>query len=202
MKISNKGLDLIKHFESFKASPYKCVAGVDTIGYGSTKYENGRKVTLKDKPITEARATKLLLNTVIIYEAVVLKEFKGVGLTQDMFDGLVSFAYNTGSFKFNRGRSTYTFASYIKAPIPKDEPWDFYKKDVVDFMMKVSKYYDRKTSSYKTANGLRRRRMSELILMYTGELVYYAKGNWDADKKSNDYERDTGYKVYKELGLL
>ena len=196
MKISSKGLDLIKHFESFKASPYKCVAGVDTIGYGSTKYENGRKVTLKDKPITEARATKLLLNTVIIYEAVVLKEFKGVGLSQDMFDGLVSFAYNTGSFRFNRGRSTYTFASYIKSDAIK------FKKDVVDFMMKVSKYYDRKTSSYKTANGLRRRRMSELILMYTGELVYYANGNWDADKKSNDYERDTGYKAYKELGLL
>lgn len=190
MKISKKGLDLIKHFESFRSKPYKCSAGVPTIGYGSTKYENGRKVTLSDKPITEERATKLLLNTVTTYENVVLKEFKGVELTQDMFDGLVSFAYNTGGFKYNHGKSTYTFASYIKSDYIK------FKKDVCDFMMQVSKYYDRESKSYKTANGLRRRRMSEIILMYTGSLVF------EPSERVGSYEADTGKEAYKQLGLL
>lgn len=190
MKVSKKGLDLIKHFESFEAEPYECSASVPTIGYGSTKYENGRKVKLTDKPITEARATKLLLNTVVIYEAVVLKEFKGVSLTQCMFDGLVSFAYNTGGFKYNSGKSTYTFASYIKSDAIK------FKKDVCDFMMSVCKYYSRKTHNYEIANGLRRRRMSELILMYTGQLVY------NPSEKVGSYEADTGKEAYKQLGLL
>jgi lysozyme len=198
MEISAKGLELIKHFESLKLKPYLCSASVPTIGYGSTKYEDGRKVKMTDKAITKERAERLLLNTVVVYEAVVKKEFKGVGLTQEMYDGLVSFAYNTGGFKYNHGKSTYTFASYIKSDMDDYK----FKKDVVDFMMSVSKYYDVNSKSYKTASGLRRRRMSELILMYTGQLVYYANGSWDADKVSTNYAKDTGRKVYQMLGLL
>ena len=196
MQILKKGIELIKHFESFRAKPYLCSASVATIGYGSTKYTNGRKVTLQDKPISEKQATALLMETVKTYEEVVNREFKGIELSQDMFDGLVSFAYNTGGFKYNHGKSTYTFASYIKS-----EAYT-YKQDVCNFMMSVSKYYDRESKSYKTANGLRRRRMSEIILMYTGELVYYANGSWDGDKASKNYEADTGRKAYEMLGLL
>jgi len=195
MKISNKGIELIKHFESLKLEPYKCSAGIPTIGWGSTKYENGRKVSMNDKPISEKKAHDLFMRTLPAYEKVVLSEFKGTELTQDMFDSLVSFAYNTGSFKFNRGRSTYTFASYLKADAIK------FKKDVCNFMMSVSKYYDQESKSYKTAKGLRRRRMSEVILMYTGELVFYANGSWNADKVSVNYERDTGVTAYTKLGL-
>ena len=37
MKISNNGLELIKHFEGCVLTAYKCPAGVWTIGYGHTK---------------------------------------------------------------------------------------------------------------------------------------------------------------------
>ncbi len=37
MKISNNGLQLIKHFEGLVLKAYKCPAGVWTIGYGHTK---------------------------------------------------------------------------------------------------------------------------------------------------------------------
>ena len=46
------GIDLIKKFEGFKAKPYKCPAGVNTIGYGSTFYPDGSKVKLTDPEIT------------------------------------------------------------------------------------------------------------------------------------------------------
>jgi lysozyme len=55
MKTSNKGIELIKHFEGFKRAPYLCPAGVWTIGYGTTQ-----GITAKTKPITVQDATKLL----------------------------------------------------------------------------------------------------------------------------------------------
>ena len=52
---------LCRQFEGLYLQPYLCPAGVPTIGYGSTQYENGRRVTLTDPPITKDRALELLL---------------------------------------------------------------------------------------------------------------------------------------------
>ena len=63
MKITKTGLagiELIKAFEGFKSAPYKCPAGVPTIGYGATFYPGGKKVTMADKSVTEAEAVDLL----------------------------------------------------------------------------------------------------------------------------------------------
>lgn len=101
MKISQKGLDLIKKFEGFSAKPYICPAGVPTIGYGATYYTNGTKVTMSDEPISEEWAEQLLSNMVHTYE-------KGVislvipKITQNQFDALVSFAYNVGVTNFRK----------------------------------------------------------------------------------------------------
>lgn len=54
--------DLCRRFEGFRSKPYLCPAGVPTIGYGSTYYRGGRKVTLQDQPISEAAAGALLLH--------------------------------------------------------------------------------------------------------------------------------------------
>lgn len=51
---------LCKHFEGLKLAPYLCPAGVPTIGYGSTYYPDGRRVSLDDPPITGEEATRLL----------------------------------------------------------------------------------------------------------------------------------------------
>ncbi len=51
---------LCKEFEGFRAHGYICPAGVPTIGYGSTRYEDGRKVTLDDPPITRTEAEEIL----------------------------------------------------------------------------------------------------------------------------------------------
>ena len=47
-------------FEGVYLRPYLCPAGVPTIGVGATFYEDGRKVSLNDPPITRERATQLL----------------------------------------------------------------------------------------------------------------------------------------------
>lgn len=51
---------MIKEFEEFRSRPYPCPAGWPTIGYGTIKYPDGRKVTLSDKPCSEAEATLYL----------------------------------------------------------------------------------------------------------------------------------------------
>lgn len=93
--IGKSGIDLIKHFESFYAKPYLCPANVPTIGYGATYYEDGTKVKLTDSPITEQRASQLLLNVLKQYEKSV-DTFTRDDINQNQFDALVSFSYNVG----------------------------------------------------------------------------------------------------------
>jgi lysozyme len=90
MKISPKGLAVIKQFEGLRLTAYKCPAGVLTIGYGST----GAHV----KPgmiITEQEAERLLLGDISRFEVGVQEVIKKT-LTQGQFDALVSFSFNVG----------------------------------------------------------------------------------------------------------
>lgn len=51
---------LCKRFEGLYLTSYLCPAGVPTIGYGATYYQDGRRVTLSDPPITRVQAEELL----------------------------------------------------------------------------------------------------------------------------------------------
>lgn len=95
MDASSKCLDLICRFEGFSARPYLCPAGVPTIGYGSTRYADGRRVTRLDRAITEPEARRLLAATLQQFEQGVHAAVR-VTLSQHQFDALVSFAYNVG----------------------------------------------------------------------------------------------------------
>lgn len=95
MQASQKGLDLIKRFEGFRSKPYLCPAGVPTIGYGSTYYQNGVKVKLTDPAISEEAAEQLLKVNLVHYERGVDSMTKD-HINQTQFDALVSFAYNVG----------------------------------------------------------------------------------------------------------
>ena len=95
MKINTLGLDLIKSFEKFMPTPYLDAVNVPTIGYGSTFYEDGTKVTLLDKPITEERATELMLFELDKISKFISKVVK-VPLTDNQFAALSSFTYNLG----------------------------------------------------------------------------------------------------------
>jgi len=94
-KIGKKGLELIKSFEGLKLKPYLCDAGVPTIGFGNTFYENGKKVTLNDQVITEQRAVELLEYSLLKFEQYV-DSYSRDDINQNQFDALVSFCYNLG----------------------------------------------------------------------------------------------------------
>lgn len=96
MKLSNNGIALIKSFEGLRLNAYKDIAGIWTIGYGSTRYEDGRAVRSGDKLTNETQANTLFINTLSKYVGAVNKGVK-VTLTQTQFDALVSFVYNVGT---------------------------------------------------------------------------------------------------------
>jgi len=51
---------LCREFEGWRSKPYLCAAGVPTIAFGATRYQDGRSVTLKDAPITREAGEELL----------------------------------------------------------------------------------------------------------------------------------------------
>ena len=111
-KSSNNLIELIKKFEGFSNIPYLCPANVATIGYGSTRYANGLKVTLKDNSITELQAIDLLKDTLKQYEQAV-DSYCRDDINQNQFDALVDFAYNCGNG--NLKSSTLTKKSKFKS---------------------------------------------------------------------------------------
>ena len=94
MKISQKGIDLIKRFEGFRSKPYQDAVGVWTIGYGST-----RGVTPDTPEITEAEGERMLREAVAVDEKH-LSLFLPDTLTQEQHDAICSFVYNLGVAAF------------------------------------------------------------------------------------------------------
>ena len=119
MKISKRGLELIKKYEGCKLTSYKDAVGVWTIGYGHTK---GVK---RGQTITEDEAEKLLKEDVAEFETLVnlliLTKYK---FNQNEYDALVSFAFNLGggnlqkltaNGKRNKGQIADSIPLYNKA---------------------------------------------------------------------------------------
>jgi lysozyme len=96
MKLSDHGLAVIKNFEGLRLEAYRDVAGVWTIGYGSTRYHDGKLVKPGDKLASEVQANALFRNTLDQYEEAVNQHVKAP-ITQNQFDALVSFTYNEGT---------------------------------------------------------------------------------------------------------
>jgi len=94
----NKGLPIIKKFEGLKLKAYLCPAGLPTIGYGNTRYEDGSTVKLGEQ-ISIDRADKLLMHTVSQFEKQV-KEMVRKDITENQLGALTSFAFNVGIGNF------------------------------------------------------------------------------------------------------
>lgn len=93
MKISELGLDLIKHYEGLRLRAYQCTAGVWTIGYGHTQDVQPYDV------IDERQANIFLRQDVAVSENEV-KRLVNVPLIQHQFDALVSLSFNIGNGNF------------------------------------------------------------------------------------------------------
>lgn len=88
---------LCRRFEGLYLRPYLCPAGVATIGYGATYYEDGRKVMLSDPPITKERAEALLLWMVRTkYLPAVVQLCPAID-TPERAAALIDFTFNLGA---------------------------------------------------------------------------------------------------------
>jgi GH24 family phage-related lysozyme (muramidase) len=94
-----KAEDLITEFEGYRGQPYKCPAGVWTIGYGTTYYPDGTLVTPRDAAISKQRALELLNyhidNAIVPLLSSRIPTWSIMGGNQKA--AIISFAYNVGS---------------------------------------------------------------------------------------------------------
>ena len=129
MKISKKGIDLIKKYEGFRNHPYLDPVGIPTIGYGTTYYTDGTMVKMTDPPVTIISATHILYEIVEEFEIGVWDAVSSVCLEQNQFDALVSFAYNVGlGVNDPHGRRSGFLASTLLKRVladPNDPDIDF-----------------------------------------------------------------------------
>lgn len=88
---------LARRFEGLYLTPYLCPAGVPTIGYGATHYEDGTPVALADPRITRQRAEALLLWHVRArFLPAVLRLCPGVDEPRRLA-ALIDFTFNLGA---------------------------------------------------------------------------------------------------------
>lgn len=144
MKTSQKGIDLIKSFETLVLKSYLCPAGKLTIGYGHTKD------VVAGTRITEQQAEEFLREDLEESEQYVSKYIKRK-LTQYQFDALVSFVFNCGVGNFLKS----TLLKKVKVN-PNDQ----------SIAIEFSKWIH---ADGKPLDGLRRRRKAEAELYFTKE---------------------------------
>jgi lysozyme len=137
---------LARRFEGFIPHPYLCPAGVPTIGYGATFYEDGRAVKLTDPPITRERGEALLLWGVrTIYLPAVLRLCPAVD-TPERLAALIDFTFNLGAGSLR--------ASTLRRKVNAGD-WDGAKVQIMRWVM----------GGGRVLRGLVRRREAERALM-------------------------------------
>lgn len=147
MKASQKCVELIKQFEGYKDKAYLCPAGIPTIGYGSTMWNDGRKVQMGDK-ITKEGA-ELLLHWELNNKAVVLY---GLNVNQNQANAILSFVFNLGIGAFQKSTLIKKIRLNPNDPTIRDEFMKWNKARVGGKLIELK--------------GLTRRRTAESNLYY------------------------------------
>lgn len=88
-----KAIDLIKKYEGFSARPYKCPAGVLTIGYGRT-------IDVRPYEITTEEAETIWLDKYVKTIADQILAIVKVELNNNQICALIDFVYNLGIGNF------------------------------------------------------------------------------------------------------
>lgn len=92
---------LCKQFEGFRSAPYMCPAGVATVAYGSTMYENGQRVLLTDPPVSRQRGEAMLMHHLekdCLPAAIKLSP--NLVRRQEALGAIADFIYNLGASRY------------------------------------------------------------------------------------------------------
>ena len=92
---------------------------VPTIGYGSTRYEDGTPVTLEDPPITEQRAEQLARNLHSEEEARFRASIPGVYLYQEEYDLYLDFTGQYGIGNWRQSSMRRHLLATVQAPVDR-----------------------------------------------------------------------------------
>jgi lysozyme len=102
VKVSERAIKLIKHHEGVRNRPYRCPAGLFTVGIGHLIGDGKSLPESWNRTFTMEEIDGLLKRDLQRFERGVLKMLPNVPLRQHEFDCLVSFCFNLGLGTFQR----------------------------------------------------------------------------------------------------
>ena len=102
MKTSERAIKLIKHHEGVRNRPYRCPAGLWTVGVGHLIGDGKSLPESWNRLFTKEEIDGILKRDLQRFERGVLKMLPNVPLRQGEFDCLVSFSFNLGLGTFQR----------------------------------------------------------------------------------------------------
>ena len=102
MKVSDKLIKLLRHHEGVKNKPYKCPAGLWTVGVGHLIGDGKTLPASWNKTFTNEEIDGILKHDLNRFELGVHKMLPNVFLRQHEFDAIVSFCFNLGLGCFQR----------------------------------------------------------------------------------------------------
>ena len=102
VKVSSAGIQLIKHHEGVRNRPYRCPAGLWTVGVGHLIGDGKQLPDAYNKTFTSAEIDGILKYDLNRFELGVHRMLPKVSLRQHEFDAIVSFCFNLGLGCFQR----------------------------------------------------------------------------------------------------
>ncbi len=145
MNVSERGIKLIKHHEGVRSRPYRCPAGLWTVGVGHLIGDGKSLPESWNRLFTKEEIDGILKRDLRRFELGVHKMLPNMFLRQHEFDALVSFCFNLGLGCFQR--------STIRQALLRGD-----KKAAMESLLKYCR------ASGKILRGLQIRRMDEKAL--------------------------------------
>ena len=145
MNVSERGIKLIKHHEGVRNRPYRCPAGLWTVGVGHLIGDGKSLPESWNRLFTKEEIDGILKRDLRRFELGVHKMLPNMPLRQSEFDALVSFCFNLGLGCFQR--------STIRQALLRGD-----KKAAMESLLKYCR------AGGKILRGLQIRRMDEKAL--------------------------------------
>ena len=145
MNVSEQGIKLIRHHEGVRNRPYRCAAGLFTVGVGHLIGDGKSLPDSWNRTFTQEEIDGLLKSDLRRFERGVLKMLPNVPLRQCEFDALCSFAFNLGLGAFQ--------ASTLRQALLRGD-----KKAAMESLVKYCR------AGGKILKGLQTRRLDEKAL--------------------------------------